>query len=118
MRSGTAITSSRVRVYTVPTDAPEAEGTTMVLVQLMADGKTGLGYTYADISAGKLVEAHSKKVVEGQDVFANRAIRQGMMREVRNWLDRHGHLGNRLRAVGPRRAANGASAGESSGERT
>lgn len=90
MHSGTAITGSRVRVYTVPTDAPEADGTirwnstTMVLVQLEAGGKTGLGYTYADASAGKLVASLLQKVVQGQDVFTHAAIRQAMMREVRN----------------------------------
>jgi hypothetical protein len=44
-----------VSVYTVPTDAPESDGTlawdatTMVLVEARAGEVTGLGYTYADI---------------------------------------------------------------------
>ena len=90
MHSGATITGAKVRVYTVPTDAPEADGTvswnstTMVLVQLEAGGRIGLGYTYADASAGKVADGLLKKVVEGQDVFAHAAIRQAMMREVRN----------------------------------
>jgi transposase len=45
------ITESSVKVYTVPTDAPEADGTfawnstTMVLVQLNAGDLQGVGYT-------------------------------------------------------------------------
>ncbi len=90
MRSRTPISKSTVRVYTVPTDAPEADGTcswnstTMVLVQLQGGGKTGLGYTYADAAAAKVVASLLKKVVDGEDVFAHAAIRQRMMHEVRN----------------------------------
>lgn len=90
MHPGTTITGSRVRVYTVPTDAPEADGTiswnstTLVLVQLEAGGKTGLGYTYADAAAGKIVESLLKKFVDGRDPFSHAAIRQLLMREVRN----------------------------------
>lgn len=87
---GAKITGCTVRVYTVPTDAPEADGTfrwdstTMVLVELQAGGKRGLGYTYADPAAGKLVDSLLKKVVAGQDAFAHGAIRQKLMHQVRN----------------------------------
>ena len=52
--NGVAIERLDVSAYTVPTDAPEADGTytwdktTMVLVEASAGGKRGLGYTYAD----------------------------------------------------------------------
>ncbi len=84
------ITSGEVRVYTVPTDAPEADGTdswdstTMVLVSLAAGGKQGLGYTYADAATGKLVEKLLSKVVHGRDVFDHGAIWQAMLHFVRN----------------------------------
>ena len=74
----------KVAVYTVPTDAPEADGTfswdstTMVLVSLEAGGKAGLGYTYADAATGKLVESLLEKVVHGRDVFDHGAILQAM----------------------------------------
>ena len=90
MRSRTPISRCTVRVYTVPTDAPEADGTcswhstTMVLVQLEADGKTGLGYTYADPGAAKIVASLLRKIIDGEDVFSHAALRQRMMREVRN----------------------------------
>ncbi len=90
MTSQTPITKSNVRVYTVPTDAPEADGTfawtstTMVLVELEAGGKRGLGYSYADPSTGVLARTLLKKVVDGAEVFSHAAIRQGLLHEVRN----------------------------------
>ena len=46
-----------VSAYTIPTEQPESDGTmewnstTIVIVELSAGGKTGLGYTYADVTA-------------------------------------------------------------------
>ena len=54
--SGAQIESLAVSAYTVPTDAPEADGTlrwdstTIVLVEVAAGGERGLGYTYGDLS--------------------------------------------------------------------
>lgn len=90
MLKGCTISTTDVRVYTVPTDAPEADGTfawestTMVLVRVSAGGKEGLGYTYADASAGKVVKELLEKVVLGRDVFAQGEILQAMYRQVRN----------------------------------
>ena len=91
-RSTTAakITGTRVTVFTVPTDFPEADGTcawdstTMVLVRLESGGISGLGYTYADESTARLVQRLLQKVVSGSDVFAHTAILQGIYRYVRN----------------------------------
>jgi L-alanine-DL-glutamate epimerase-like enolase superfamily enzyme len=82
--------ASTVRVYTVPTDAPEADGTfawsstTMVLVTLTAGGKQGLGYTYAAAATGDVVKSLLEKVVKGKDVFTHGAILQAMYHQVRN----------------------------------
>ncbi|HUZ05041.1 MAG TPA: enolase C-terminal domain-like protein [Acidobacteriaceae bacterium] len=79
-----------MRVFTVPTDAPEADGTyawdktTMVLVSIEAGGETGIGYTYADEATGKLVETLLRTVVVGKEVFCHGAIVQAMWRAVRN----------------------------------
>ena len=79
-----------VSVYTVPTDAPEADGTfswdstTMVLVQLEAGGRRALGYTYADVSTAKLAETLLQQVVLGQDAFSHSAILQSLWNAVRN----------------------------------
>lgn len=90
MTETVTITQGEARVYTVPTDAPEADGTfawnstTMVLVQLTAGDRQGLGYTYAEEAAGKLVSSLIEKVVLGKDVFAHGAILQELFHQVRN----------------------------------
>jgi len=56
----------------------------MVLVQLTAGGKQGLGYTYADEATGKLVSTLIEKVVLGSEVFAHAATLQALFRHVRN----------------------------------
>jgi L-alanine-DL-glutamate epimerase-like enolase superfamily enzyme len=90
MRHEATITGSKLNVFTIPTDAPEADGTyawdktTMVLVHIEAGGNMGLGYTYADESTGKLAQALLHKVVEGKDAFSHGAIVQAMHHYVRN----------------------------------
>lgn len=90
MMQNAKVTKGSVSVYTVPTDAPEADGTfswdstTMVLVRLEAGDKRALGYTYADASTAKLVDTLLQKVVVGRDAFAHGAILQAMWRAVRN----------------------------------
>jgi L-alanine-DL-glutamate epimerase-like enolase superfamily enzyme len=77
-------------VFTIPTDAPEADGThawdstTMVLVHLESGGISGLGYTYADEATARLVQTLLHKVVSGSDVFAHAEILQDIYRHVRN----------------------------------
>jgi L-alanine-DL-glutamate epimerase-like enolase superfamily enzyme len=84
------VTASCVKVYTVPTDAAEADGTfawkstTMVLVHLTADDVRGMGYTYADAATGKLVKSLLEKAVDGQPVFDHAAILQALYCQVRN----------------------------------
>ena len=59
----TTIRGGRISAYTIPTDAPEADGTftwnktTIVIAELEAAGVTGIGYTYADLSTAKLAQA-------------------------------------------------------------
>jgi L-alanine-DL-glutamate epimerase-like enolase superfamily enzyme len=90
MVSECRITKGEVLVYTVPTDAPESDGTaswdstTMVLVRLEAEQSTGIGYTYADAATGKVVKKLLEKVVEGRDAFQHAAILQAMFLKVRN----------------------------------
>jgi L-alanine-DL-glutamate epimerase-like enolase superfamily enzyme len=70
------VDSVSVSAYTIPTDAPESDGTaewdstTCVVVELRAGGESGLGYTYAPAAAGKLVEEKLGEIVEGSDPFA------------------------------------------------
>ena len=56
------IESLGVSAYTIPTETPEADGTyewdttTIVVVEVTAGGKQGLGYTYADTATAKLID--------------------------------------------------------------
>jgi L-alanine-DL-glutamate epimerase-like enolase superfamily enzyme len=84
------ITSSTVQTFTVPTDAPEADGTiswtstTMVLVTLSAGGKQGLGYTYGDASIAPLAHSLLTHFVHGQNAFDHGCIHQILLRQIRN----------------------------------
>ncbi|HTY66185.1 MAG TPA: enolase C-terminal domain-like protein [Alphaproteobacteria bacterium] len=79
-----------ISAYTIPTDGPEADGTlswnstTLVVVHVHAGGGHGLGYTYADEAAAKVVEGKLAKVVLGCDAMAVAATWQAMRGEIRN----------------------------------
>jgi L-alanine-DL-glutamate epimerase-like enolase superfamily enzyme len=70
------VESLAVSAFTVPTDAPESDGTaewdstTIVVVEARAGDETGLGYTYAPAAAGKLVEEKLVDLVRGRDTLA------------------------------------------------
>ena len=71
-----AIERIDVSAYTLPTDAPESDGTaewdatTMVLVEAQAGGQTGLGYTYGDVSSGAVIDSVLRDVVSGRDAMS------------------------------------------------
>lgn len=79
-----------VAAYTVPTDAPESDGTlawsqtTMVLVEARAGDVSGLGYTYADLGVALLIRDTLARVVTGLDAMNIPSAWEGMVREVRN----------------------------------
>ncbi|HEX2569941.1 MAG TPA: enolase C-terminal domain-like protein [Polyangia bacterium] len=93
-----------VSAFTVPTDAPEADGTlhwdktTMVVVEVSAGGHKGLGYTYADTATARLVHDKLAEVVKGYDALAVPAVHAAMVREVRN-LGRPGIASMAISAV-------------------
>lgn len=84
------IQSLRCSAYRIPTDSPEADGTfawdhtTLVLVEAMAGGKTGIGYSYTTAAAARIVDDALKPVVLGQDAFAVPRLWDGMVAQVRN----------------------------------
>ena len=98
------VASIAVSAYTVPTDAPEADGTyewnntTIVIVHARASGRTGLGYTYADTSTAHLIEHHLAGQVLGADPTSPRAAWNRMYRSVRN-LGRDGIASMAISAV-------------------
>src|SRR5205814_6863323 len=79
-----------VEAYTIPTDAPEADGTiawtstTIVLVHAMAGGVAGLGYSYADSSAAELIRRTLSDVVVEVDALDVERAYVAMVQAVRN----------------------------------
>lgn len=79
-----------VRVFRIPTDAPEADGTiawnstTMVLVEARGGGQRGIGYSYASDAAAVLVADLLRDVVKGRSLFAIPAMWSAMAAAVRN----------------------------------
>ncbi len=85
-----AVESIRARAFTVPTDAPEADGTlkwsstTLVLVEVGAGGKSGLGFSYAAGAAAALVRELLGEAVVGMDALSPPAAWERMRGAVRN----------------------------------
>ena len=80
----------RTEVYTIPTDRPEADGTiawdstTLVLAEVSAGGRRGLGYTYAAPAAAAVIRDTLAGAVRGADALAIPAAWRAMLRSVRN----------------------------------
>jgi L-alanine-DL-glutamate epimerase-like enolase superfamily enzyme len=100
----TTIESVEAAVYTVPTDAPEADGTlswdstTMVLVQAQAGGTRGIGWTYGSAACGAAVSGKLAGVVQGRDPMNTGGAFEAMVRAVRN-DGRPGAVGYAISAV-------------------
>jgi L-alanine-DL-glutamate epimerase-like enolase superfamily enzyme len=104
MRLKTAVEQVWAQAYTVPTDRPEADGTaswtstTIIVVQAQADGRRGIGYTYADASIADLIGGTLAKVATRQDAMDPPAAWQAMQVAVRN-LGREGLAATAISAV-------------------
>jgi L-alanine-DL-glutamate epimerase-like enolase superfamily enzyme len=103
-RPPAAITRAAVSAYSIPTDAPEADGTAtwdktvLVLVEVAGGGATGLGYTYADPATAQFIHAHLAPLVLGRDPFDGPALWVAMCQHVRN-LGRPGVAAMAISAV-------------------
>jgi len=103
-RGKVPIESLRVSAYTIPTETPEEDGTyewdstTIVVAEVTAGGKDGLGYTYADSATAKLIEDKLKEVVVGNDAMSVQATWWGMLYSIRN-LGRPGICAMAISAV-------------------
>src|SRR5579871_6714277 len=79
-----------VAAYTVPTDAPESDGTlewdstTIVVVHAHGGGMTGLGYTYASEAAATLIATKLAGVVTGRDAMDVAGAWERMGTQARN----------------------------------
>jgi len=93
-----------VSVYTVPTDFPESDGTlrwdhtTIVIVNAIAGGKQGLGYTYADEATGHLIHGLLQEAVKGKDALSPPGAYMAMWQRIRN-LGRPGICSMAISAV-------------------
>ncbi len=98
------IDSVAVTVYTVPTDAPEADGTlawdstTMVLVEIRSGEVCGTGWTYGPPAGARVVSDQLADVVLGADALDVGGAFDGMVKAVRN-AGRPGVVGYAISAV-------------------
>jgi hypothetical protein len=53
-------------------------------VEAQAGGETGIGYSYADVATGKLVESLLSDVVRGTNAFEVPGAHNFMLRKIRN----------------------------------
>lgn len=80
----------RASAYTIPTDAPEADGTlswtatTMVLVEARAEGLTGIGWTYGPPAVASVVTGPLAPAVREADVHEVPSAHERMCRAIRN----------------------------------
>jgi len=85
-----SITGVKVSAYCIPTDQPEADGTLewdhtiLVLAEVAAGGKTGIGFTYADKATAVFIEQLLAKKIANHDAFDIRGCWLAMVRAIRN----------------------------------
>ena len=88
--SQAAIKEVTVAAYTIPTDAPEADGTfawnstTLVVAETKAGGETGLGYTYGSKSIALEARLLAERCLHRQSPFDIPRLHQSMLQKVRN----------------------------------
>jgi L-alanine-DL-glutamate epimerase-like enolase superfamily enzyme len=86
------VQSLEVSCFTIPTDAPESDGTlewdstTIVVVEALAGGRRGIGWTYAPEAAASVVHEQLAKVAQGRELDRHAEL----------WLE----LGAQLRNAG------------------
>jgi L-alanine-DL-glutamate epimerase-like enolase superfamily enzyme len=92
------------RAFTVPTDAPEGDGTfswdstTIVVVEVHSEGRTGTGWTYGPTACTAVVDSVLAPVVLGTDPLAVQGTWEAMVRATRN-ATRAGVVGYAISAV-------------------
>ncbi len=90
MQESPTIEGMEIAVYRVPTDEPESDGTLCwdhtdaVVVQVVAGGMNGLGWTYAAPATAEIIADILRKVVIGQPAMAIEGAWAAMYRSLRN----------------------------------
>lgn len=99
-----SITEIAVSSYTIPTDLPESDGTlewdatTIVIVEAEGQGARGLGYTYGDPAAARLIVELLGPSILGQDPMDVGGAWMAMQAATRN-LGRPGIVSMAIAAV-------------------
>jgi L-alanine-DL-glutamate epimerase-like enolase superfamily enzyme len=102
--SDPAVERFDVAAYTIPTDAPEADGTlswdatTVVVVRAHAGGEVGLGWSYASAAAARVISELLTSSVCGRSALDVTAANERMSRAVRN-IGRQGIAASAISAV-------------------
>jgi L-alanine-DL-glutamate epimerase-like enolase superfamily enzyme len=84
------IEAVHITACTIPTDAPEADGTlqwnstTLIVVEAHCGQDVGLGYTYGNKSVATLGKHLAEKSLIGENAFDIPLLHARMLREVRN----------------------------------
>jgi len=79
-----------VSAYSIPTDAPEGDGTftwgatTLVVCEIHAGGESGLGYTYGNAAIVAVAQELGRKCLQDQSAFDIPSLHTSMVRQVRN----------------------------------
>jgi len=82
-----------VHAYTIPTDGPDGkesdgtlewDSTTIVVVQVQAGDRVGLGYTYSDIAAAQLIESKLARRLNGKNPMLVPCIWHELNAQLRN----------------------------------
>jgi L-alanine-DL-glutamate epimerase-like enolase superfamily enzyme len=87
---GVPITRLDAAAYTIPTDAPESDGTlawestTLILVEATGGNRTGIGWTYAAAAAKRVIDDLLSPVVLDRSAFDVPGSHATMTRAVRN----------------------------------
>ena len=85
------IAETSAAAFTIPTDAPEADGTfawdstTLIVVEIKCESAVGLGYTYSHSTAAPLARELMKKHVEGRSPFDTNALFSAIRQNQRNY---------------------------------
>lgn len=104
MASGPLIGRVEATAYTIPTDQPEADGTfvwtstTLVVVEVEAGGKRGLGATYTDGSIVRLIAGKLAETLSGRDAMDPPGAAHAMQHAVRN-MGREGLAATAISAI-------------------
>ena len=85
------IAATTATAFSIPTDAPEADGTfmwsstTLIIVEIRCEQVTGLGYTYSHNTAAPLARQLMKDHVHGRSPFDTNGLFSSMRKAQRNY---------------------------------